>query len=63
MKGILIFLLNLYKIFISPFLVAIFGRACRFEQSCSEYTVDMLKKYGAVKGIYLGAVRLSHCHS
>jgi len=63
MKDILIFLLKLYKVVISPFFEAIFGKACRFTPTCSQYTIDALRKHGAVKGLYLGAVRLSHCHA
>jgi hypothetical protein len=62
MNIILIFIIKLYKTFISPFLEAIFGKACRFTPTCGQYTINALRKYGAVKGLYLGAVRLSHCH-
>jgi hypothetical protein len=63
MKQLLIYIIRLYKITISPLLEITFGKACRFSPTCSEYTIGSLKKYGAVKGLYLGAVRLSKCHS
>lgn len=62
MNKILILIIKLYKILVSPFLEAIFGKACRFTPTCSQYTINALRKHGAVKGLYMGAVRLSHCH-
>lgn len=58
MKQLLLALIRIYQYAISPFL----GRRCRFFPSCSEYTAEALQKYGAVKGIRLGAKRLSRCH-
>ncbi|MDD5166400.1 MAG: membrane protein insertion efficiency factor YidD [Candidatus Omnitrophica bacterium] len=36
--------------------------ACRFSPSCSEYTKQAIIKYGALKGVYKGIIRLLHCH-
>jgi uncharacterized protein len=35
---------------------------CRFTPSCSQYTYQAIKKYGFLKGIALGAKRISRCH-
>lgn len=35
--------------------------ACRFYPTCSEYTEQAIKKYGA-KGIFLAIKRLLKCH-
>ncbi len=35
---------------------------CRYAPSCSEYAVDALRKYGAVKGSWLATKRLMRCH-
>jgi len=35
---------------------------CRFTPTCSEYAIIALKKYGALKGIWLTLKRLSRCH-
>ncbi len=43
---------------ISPLL----GRNCRFEPSCSEYSLQALSKYGVFKGIFLSIKRLIRCH-
>jgi len=63
MKKLLIFIITLYKKFASPFLEVLFGKACRFSPTCSEYTLNMIKQHGAAKGAYLGFIQLSKCHS
>ena len=58
MRKIVIFLIKFYQSAISPFL----GRRCRFYPTCSEYTKQAVEKYGALKGLYLGLVRILKCH-
>jgi putative membrane protein insertion efficiency factor len=59
MKKLLIGLVSaLYQYAISPF----FGRSCRYFPSCSEYAVEAVQKYGAMKGSWLGAKRVCRCH-
>lgn len=58
MRKIFIFLIKFYQKAISPFL----GRRCRFYPTCSEYTKQAVEKYGALKGLYLGLVRILKCH-
>ncbi|MFA5821706.1 MAG: membrane protein insertion efficiency factor YidD [Thermodesulfovibrionales bacterium] len=36
--------------------------SCRFIPSCSEYSIDAIKKYGSFKGIYLSLRRILRCH-
>lgn len=62
MNELLIFILKFYKKFISPPLEGLFGKACRFTPSCSEYTIEALEKFGTVKGLTLGIRRFSRCH-
>lgn len=62
MTYILIFVLKIYKKFISPFLEALFGKACRFTPSCSQYTIEALKKYRTGRGLVLGIKRFLKCH-
>ena len=40
---------------------AFFPAACRFYPSCSEYSLQALSKYGAVKGIWLSLKRIARC--
>ena len=56
-KG-LILLIKTYKKLISPLL----GNNCRFYPTCSEYTMESVKKFGVVKGIFLGIKRIIKCH-
>ncbi len=57
MKYIAIFLVKLYQLVLSPIL----PNACRFTPTCSQYTLEALKKYGFFKGIVLGIKRISRC--
>ena len=36
--------------------------SCRYAPSCSQYAVDALQKYGAIKGSWLALKRLMRCH-
>jgi len=58
MKYLLIALVRFYQYAISPLL----GRRCRYFPSCSEYTVEAVQKYGALRGGWLGAKRICRCH-
>ncbi|QUT05952.1 membrane protein insertion efficiency factor YidD [Sphingobium phenoxybenzoativorans] len=35
---------------------------CRYSPSCSQYAIDALGKYGAIKGSWLAMKRLMRCH-
>ena len=58
MKTVLISLLRFYKLAISPLLPP----SCRFIPTCSEYAVDAINRYGALRGVGLAARRLLKCH-
>jgi putative membrane protein insertion efficiency factor len=51
-------LLRGYKRFLSPLLPPM----CRFEPTCSVYTIEAVEKYGVIRGCWLGARRLARCH-
>lgn len=36
--------------------------SCRFYPSCSEYMLQAVSKYGALKGVWLGIKRILRCH-
>lgn len=57
-KGILLGAIKLYKYAISPLL----PDSCRFVPTCSEYSAEAIKRYGAVKGSYLSVRRILRCH-
>ncbi|PRP67215.1 membrane protein insertion efficiency factor YidD [Nonlabens agnitus] len=54
----LIWLVKFYQTGISPFLPT----TCRYQPTCSHYTVEALKKYGLFKGTWLGIKRIASCH-
>lgn len=62
MSYVLIFLISTYRRLLSPVLERLFGNACRFTPTCSEYTITALGKYGALKGLFLGLKRVGRCH-
>ena len=47
-----------YRLLLSPWL----GSSCRFEPTCSLYTLEALERHGAAAGTYLGACRIARCH-
>ncbi|HVA80861.1 MAG TPA: membrane protein insertion efficiency factor YidD [Candidatus Binataceae bacterium] len=55
-------LIWIYRVAISPPLLAMFGRACRFEPSCSEYAALAIRRYGIVRGGAMALGRLARCH-
>ena len=61
MKKILLFLLKIYKKYISPMFKAI-GVECKYYPTCSEYTRQAIEEYGAIKGSVLGIIRIIKCN-
>lgn len=51
-------LVRFYQLAISPHLPP----ACRYTPSCSQYTLEALKKHGFWKGTYLSTKRILSCH-
>lgn len=51
-------LIKVYQMFISPLL----PHSCRFHPTCSQYSYEVIKKYGILKGFYLSIARISKCH-
>ncbi|MBQ3123936.1 MAG: membrane protein insertion efficiency factor YidD [Clostridia bacterium] len=58
MKRILIFLIKFYRHQISPIKD---GSCCRFTPTCSQYALEAIEKYGAIKGTYLAIKRILRC--
>ena len=58
MKYLFIIIIKFYKLVISPYM----GNNCRYLPTCSEYFIDSLKEYGAIKGSIKGIKRILSCH-
>ena len=59
MKKILIFLIKFYQKHLSGLKSV---PSCRFIPTCSEYALQAISKYGAIKGTYLAIRRILKCH-
>lgn len=50
--------IKMYQIMLSPLI----GPSCRFNPTCSNYAIQAISKYGALKGLYLALKRIIRCH-
>jgi hypothetical protein len=50
--------IRFYQLAISPMMPA----ACRYYPSCSNYAIQAIDKYGALKGGWLAVRRILRCH-
>lgn len=57
-RALLILPVRGYRLLLSPWL----GSSCRFEPTCSAYTLTALRRHGALRGGLLGAARIGRCH-
>ena len=58
LTNIIIKLIKAYKFVISPLI----GQSCRYLPTCSEYSIDALKEFGLLKGIFVSIKRILSCH-
>ncbi|MFZ5968718.1 MAG: membrane protein insertion efficiency factor YidD [Bacillota bacterium] len=58
MKGFLIWMVKLYRKYISP----LKSPTCRFYPTCSQYAIEALEKYGPIKGTWKSIKRILKCH-
>lgn len=54
----LLWLLRAYKYAVSP----MFLPACRYVPTCSEYAMEAVDAYGAVRGSWMALRRVVRCH-
>jgi len=57
-KLVMVQLLRAYKWAISPW----FPPACRYVPTCSEYALEAVERYGALRGTLMAAMRVCRCH-
>ena len=55
---VIIKLIKAYKFLISPLL----GDCCRYQPTCSDYSIDSIKIFGLLKGSILSLKRILSCH-
>jgi conserved hypothetical protein YidD len=58
MKRVLIALVRFYRSAVSPYR----RPCCRYYPTCSQYALDALNKYGALKGGWLAFRRILRCN-
>lgn len=54
----IILIIKLYQIIISPLL----GSNCRYQPTCSQYSVQALEQWGIFYGLFLSLKRIVRCH-
>jgi len=59
LKRILISIIKFYRRYLSPLKKK---PTCRFYPTCSQYALEAVSKYGALKGTYLSIIRILKCH-
>ncbi|MEJ6007022.1 membrane protein insertion efficiency factor YidD [Paucibacter sp. AS339] len=57
-QRVLIGLVRGYRLLLSPWL----GASCRFEPTCSVYSIEALQRHGALAGSYLTVHRILRCN-
>jgi len=64
-RKILIGLITFYQRYLSPIKNALMGApegCCRFNPTCSQYTITALTRFGIFKGSWLALKRILRCH-
>ena len=47
-----------YRLVFSPWV----GHGCRYQPTCSAYSLEAFERHGAIKGLYLTIRRILRCH-
>jgi len=55
---LLLLLLRAYRFALSPML----GNQCRFAPTCSQYAIEAIARFGAMRGSWLALRRVLRCH-
>ena len=58
LKKLFILPMRFYQLAISPLLPP----SCRYTPTCSQYMIEAINEWGALKGTWLGLKRIGRCH-
>ena len=58
LRQVVVLPIRLYRLVLSPLL----PRACRFEPTCSEYSLEAVVLHGVPRGVRLAVRRILRCH-
>ncbi|MEA4853646.1 MAG: membrane protein insertion efficiency factor YidD [Christensenella sp.] len=58
MKKVILAFIRFYQRAISPYTRA----SCRYTPTCSQYAIEAVTKYGALKGSFLAIKRILRCN-
>lgn len=57
-RAIIVGIVRFYQLAISPWL----GKSCRYSPTCSQYMIEAVNEWGALKGFWMGLKRIGRCH-
>lgn len=55
---LLIAAIQAYRAVLRPLLIG----TCRFQPTCSEYCIEAIRRYGPIRGTWMGMRRVTRCH-
>ena len=58
MKKVFLIMIKFYRRYISP----LKRPCCIYYPTCSQYAIDAIQKYGALKGGFMSIKRILRCH-
>jgi putative membrane protein insertion efficiency factor len=58
MKRLLIFIIKIYRKYVSPYK----RPSCKYYPTCSQYAIEAIEKYGSFKGIFMSIWRILRCN-
>lgn len=62
MNQILTLIIKLLIVFYRKSISPILPRSCRYSPTCSQYSLDVINKFGLLKGLKLSFKRILSCH-
>lgn len=62
MNQILTFTIKLLIVFYRKSISPLLPRSCRYSPTCSQYSLDVINKFGLSKGLKLSFKRILRCH-